>query len=435
MSMSAVYSVLYSLQQFLWNGPMLVLLLGTHLYFTFRLRFIQRKLPEGIRLSVSGGRSAFSALATSLAATIGTGNIIGISTAVAVGGPGAVFWCWITGVLGIATCYAECYLSVKYRVRQTDGTYMGGPMYVMDRVLHQKSAAVFFSVCVILVSFGMGSGVQSHTIAAAVAEQEILNPQITGLITAALAGLVILGGAKQIAKVCTWLVPGMSVLYLGGCAVLLWMNRSVLGETVSVIIQSAFSSRAVFGGMTGTAVMAGMRTGIARGLFTNEAGLGSIPMAAASADTDSPREQSLVSMTGPFWDTVVMCAVTGLAIVSSIVKNPELFAKAADDRLCFLAFSGLPFHGSELLSVCLILFAFATMIGWNYYGVCAVRYLAKGKLAGIRIYQLLFLCAVYAGAVLSLDFVWTVSDLFNAWMALPNILCLWLLRKVPADMD
>lgn len=466
--MSCILHVIESLQKCLWSLPMLVLLLGTHIYFTIRLHVIQRKIPQGIRLSISdreqsrgkekngkndqpeqkGNVSPFSALATSLAATIGTGNIIGISTAIAIGGPGAVFWCWITGVLGIATCYAECYLSVRYRVKQEDGTFRGGPMYVMEHVLHQKSAAVLFAVSVVMVSLGMGSSVQSHSIAAAVLEQKEIPSRLIGITAAVLTGIVIMGGAKQIAKICTWLVPFMSLFYLGGCFLLLWMNKSVLPDTLRAILQSAFSSRSVTGGVAGTAVMTGMRAGISRGLFTNEAGLGSIPMAAASARTGSPRQQGLVSMTGTFWDTVVMCAITGIAVVSSMIRHPEVFQEAAPDRLCFLAFSqldeiiekwgpglrvpgGLSVDGSFILSAALVLFAFATIIGWSYYGECAVRYL-WGK-NGLKQYHMLYILAVYLGAVLSLDFVWTLSDLFNSFMAVPNLLCLWMLREVVTE--
>ncbi|KAI4440633.1 sodium:alanine symporter family protein [Schaedlerella arabinosiphila] len=463
--MSCIAYAVQSLQRFLWSMPMLVILLGTHIYFTVRLHVIQRKIPQGIRLSVmgtdqsrkkgdapredrecrGGNVSPFSALATSLAATIGTGNIIGISTAVAIGGPGAVFWCWITGVLGIATCYAECYLSVRYRMIQEDGTYRGGPMYVMEHVLHQKSAAVLFAFSVILVSLGMGSSVQSHSIAAAVLEQKEMSSQVIGITAALLTGIVILGGAKQIAAICTWLVPFMSLFYLSGCFLLIWLNRDVLPEALWAILHSAFSSRSVVGGAAGTAVMTGIRAGISRGLFTNEAGLGSIPMAAASAHTGSPRQQGLVSMTGTFWDTVVMCAITGIAVVSSMVKSPELFCHASPDRLCFLAFSqldglfqngvsglripgGFSVDGSLVLSAALVLFAFATIIGWNFYGECAVRYLWGSK--GLRQYHILYISAVYLGAVLSLDLVWTMSDLFNSFMAIPNLLCLWMLREV-----
>lgn len=418
---------------YLWGMPMLVILLGTHLYFTFRLGFIQRKIPQGIRLSFSkketkeNGISPFAALATALAATIGTGNIIGISAAIAIGGPGAVFWCWITGVLGIATCYAECFLSAKYKVQRADGSYVGGPMYVMEHVLGQKSAAIVFAISTILASLGMGSSVQSHSIRAAVQVNYPVPESVIGVITAFFVAIVMLGGAKKITKVCTYLVPFMSLFYFAGCLFLMWLNREYLGKTLEVIVVSAFSSKSLVGGIAGTAVMIGMRTGISKGLFTNEAGLGSIPMTAAASRTQSPVKQGLISMTGPFWDTVVMCAITGIAIVSSMIREPGRFEGAAQDALCFLAFDKLPLNGSLMLSISLILFAYASVIGWSYYGENAVYYLSGGK--KLLCYRICYIAAVYFGAVMSMDFVWTLSDFFNALMALPNIMCLCMLRK------
>ena len=415
---------------------MLFLLLGTHLYFTYKLHFIQKKTPLGIRLSLAksgqDGRklSSFSALATSLAATIGTGNIIGISTAIAIGGPGAVFWCWITGVLGMATCYAECFLSVKYRVTKQENkesVYLGGPMYVMEQVLGQRSAAVVFAFAVIFVSFGMGSSVQSHSIASAVVNEFDIDVRFIGIVLAVLTALVILGGVGKISKICTWLVPFMSVFYLAGCLYLLWINREILWQTVDIIVKSAFGIRPVIGGTAGGILLMAMRTGISRGLFTNEAGLGSIPMSAASSDVEDVKSQALVSMTGPFWDTVVMCAVTGVTIVSCMLKVPEKFVSAKDDRLCFLAFSEIASWGEEMLTICLVLFAFATILGWYFYGECAVKYLFGAK--GIGMYQVCYILAVYLGVILSLDAVWAVSDIANSLMMIPNLLCLWILRK------
>lgn len=432
--MENLSQIIKSIYGCLWGMPMLVILLGTHLYFTLRLGFIQRKIPLGIRLTISkketseNGISPFSALATALAATIGTGNIIGISAAIAIGGPGAVFWCWMTGVLGIATCYAECFLSAKYRVIGPDGTCTGGPMYVMEKVLHQKSAAVVFAVSTILASLGMGSSVQSHSISAAVQIQYPVPSSVVGVIAAVLVGVVMLGGAKQISKVCTYLVPFMSLFYFGGCLLLIWINKAYLADAIVVIVKSAFQSKSVAGGIAGTAVMVGMRTGISKGLFTNEAGLGSIPMTAAASRTKSPVKQGIISMTGPFWDTVVMCAITGIAIVSSMLRQPEIYTGAADDQLCFIAFDKLPLNGSLMLSVSLVLFAYASIIGWSYYGERAVLYLWGEK--KLLVYRIAYIMAVYTGAVMSLDFVWTISDLFNSFMAIPNILCIWLLRKV-----
>lgn len=300
-------------------------------------------------------------------------------------------------------------------------------MYVMDHVLHQKSAAIIFALAVVLVSFGMGSSVQSHSIAAAVTEHWTIDPKGIGCLLSVLVGVVILGGADKITKVCTWLVPFMSCFFLGGCLFLIWGNRDVFFETLGLIVSSAFSVRSAAGGVAGTAVMTGIRIGVARGLFTSEAGLGSIPISAAAAQTDSAYRQSLVSMTGVFWDTVVMCAITGIAVVGCMIKEPVRYSQAADDRLCFLAFENLPFCGSEMLSISLVLFAFATIIGWNYYGERAVEYLGKGR--GIRLYRFLYIGSVLIGTVLPLDAVWEISDLFNSLMVLPNVICLWMLRQ------
>lgn len=435
--MSTIQYFVMTFREYLWSFPMLFLLFGTHLYFTVRTGFIQRRLPEGIALSVAGaGRgqeregnhvSPYSALATALAATIGTGNIVGISTAIIIGGPGAVFWCWLTGLFGVATCYAECFLSVKYRQKNPDGSTCGGPMYILERRLGKRGLAVAFALFAALASLGVGSSVQAYSIRMAVEQQIAVSPQVIGIVTGVLAGLVIVGGSGQIAKVCTWLVPVMSVLYLGGCLYLIGANRAVLPETISVIVTSAFSSQAVLGGVAGQTVMVGIRTGISRGLFTNEAGLGSIPMAAATAETTDPVRQGLISMTGPFWDTVVLCAVTGITFVSSMLSHPGSYIGVSPEEMCFVAFGELPFGGSMLLSVSLALFAFATIIGWNVYGTSAVRYLF-GE-AGIRGYQVLYMLFAYLGAVMSMELVWGISDLLNSFMAIPNLLCLWMLQK------
>ena len=425
--------LLDAFQNSIWNFLLMVLLLGTHFYFTIKLKFIQKRIPEGIIMSFSrenggqGGISPYASLATALAATIGTGNIIGISTAIAIGGPGAVFWCWITGIFGIATCYAECFLAVRYRVKKENGTYAGGAMYVLERVLHKRKAALFFAFFTVAASFGIGSSVQSHAISAAVTEKLPLSPHIIGIAIAMLAGSILIGGGKKIAKVCTFLVPVMSFLYLGGCLFLMLKNAAVVPKAVGVIIQAAFTSKSVMGGVAGTAVMTGIRVGISKGLFTNEAGMGSIAMSAADAQTESAVKQGIVSMTGVFWDTVVMCAITGITIVSSILKNPESFRNIESDKLCFKAFSFMP-AGEWILLVSLVLFAFATIIGWSYYGECAAGYLFGEQ--GIGIYQILFIVTIYLGTAVSLETVWGLADLFNSFMAVPNILSLLFLRKV-----
>lgn len=432
--MELLTDLLYGINDFLWGIPMLFLLLFTHMYFTISLGFIQKKTFLGIRLSFTksegenGTISPYATLATSLAATIGTGNIIGISTAIALGGPGAVFWCLITGVLGIATSYAESFLSVKYRICSQDGSYLGGPMYVLKNVLKRPFPARLFALFTILASFGVGSSVQSNAIACSVREYIPLSPHLIGIAVALLSGFVMLGGVKQIAKVCTFLVPFMSLFYLLGCFYLLYCNRAYLTDSVAYIISCAFSSRAVFGGFGGYAVSNALRIGISRGLFTNEAGMGSLSMTAAAAKTDSPVRQSLISMTGVFWDTIVVCSVTGLVIVSTMLKFPSLFESALPGRFCFLAFGQIPFLGSQMLSVSIVLFAFATIIGWCYYGDCGARFLFKEN--GLRNYQIFYLVFVYLGSVLSMDFVFEFSDLLNALMVLPNVFSMFLLRKV-----
>lgn len=431
--MDAFNELVQRLCDFLWNMPMLVLLLGTHLYFTFRTGFIQKKCFLGIRMSLRQGPensrsvSAYEALSTALAATIGTGNIIGISTAIALGGPGALFWCLLSGFLGMATCYAESFLSAKYRQRAKDGSTYGGPMYVMERVLHKKGLAVLFSFFAVFAALSVGSSVQAHSLTAAVTGQLPLSPHLVGIGAALLAGSILVGGAKKTAKVCTYLVPVMSLIYLSGCLYVICKNAVYLPKAVGVMFQAAVSSRAVMGGFAGTAVMTGIRVGMAKGLFTNEAGMGSVPMTAAAVEHTTPKQQGLISMTGIFWDTLVMCAITGIAVLSDMLRAPALYQNAAPDRFCFIAFAGLPWAGETLLSACLALFAFATIIGWSFYGECAARYLFGEK--GTKLFEIVYIVFVYLGSVLSLDLVWNLSDLANACMALPNLFCLWALRK------
>ena len=409
---------------------MLVLLAGTHLYFTIRLGFIQRKLPDGLRRSLSsagsGGLSPYEALSTALAATIGTGNIIGISSAIAIGGPGAVFWCWISGFFGMATCYAESVLSAACRKKRADGSFYGGPMYVMEQLLHNRLLAVLFSVFTVLAALCVGSGVQAHSLTAVISRRLPVSVHWIGIAAALLAGSILIGGAKKTAKVCTCLVPVMSVLYLGSCLFLLVKNAAWIPAALQAIFVSAFSKKAVIGGIAGTAVKMAVRTGMAKGLFTNEAGMGSMPMAAAEGL--SPRDQGLVSMTGVFWDTLVMCAVTALAILSDMVKNAAPYRAAAVDEYCFVAFSNLPVAGEDLLSLCLVLFAFATIIGWSFYGECAARYLWGER--GVTVFQVIYMVFVYLGSVCSLELVWNLSDLCNACMAVPNLWCLWKLKEL-----
>ncbi len=425
-------SVVENISSAIWGWPMIILLLGTHLFLTILLRFPQRKIFTGIRLSVtkdksgSGDVSQFGALATALAATIGTGNIVGVATAVALGGPGAVFWCWITGVFGIATKYSEGLLAIKYRVKTADGTMLGGPMYALERGLKMKWMAVLFSIFTAIAAFGIGNSVQANSIALLVTESYNIPVVYIGLALSALTALVILFGVKGIARVCGALVPFMAIFYVAGCVLILFVNGSYLGESFRLIFESAFSAKAAGGGFVGTTVMMAARFGIARGLFSNESGLGSAPIVAAAAKTSNPVRQALVSSTGTFWDTVIVCALTGLVLVSSIIAHPDI-DHTQGATLTRVAFSKIPF-GTAILTVGIITFAFSTILGWSYYGERAVEYLSGKRF--IFHYRILWIIVVFMGAVTNLSLVWNIADIMNALMAIPNLLALLLLSRV-----
>ena len=371
--MEAINSFFTAFSAFLWGWPMIVLLLGTHIFLTIRLRFPQRKIFKAIALSVkrdkqaTGDVSQFGALATALAATIGTGNIIGVATAIALGGPGAVFWCWLTGVFGISTKYAEGLLAVKYRVKTKRGQMIGGPMYALEKGLGWKWLAVLFAIFATLASFGIGSTVQANAISTLVENQYNVSPYITGLVVTALGAAVIVGGVKSIAKVCGMLVPFMAIFYVLGCIYILFVNHAYLLPALQVIFDSAFTTKAAGGGFAGSTLIMAARYGIARGLFSNESGLGSAPIVAAAAQTRNPVRQALVSSTATFWDTVVICALTGLVITSSIIAYPDIdYHNGA--ALTKVAFSKIPYIGAPLLTFGLSTFAFSTTLGWSYYG-------------------------------------------------------------------
>lgn len=422
-----------TMADWIWGAPMMLLLFGTHILLTVRLHFIQRHTFRAIRLSVKpdvgsrGEISQFGALATALAATIGTGNIVGVSTAVALGGPGAVFWCWLTGVFGIATKYGEALLAVKYRTSNDRGEIVGGPMYTIQRGLHCKWLAVLFAVFTVLATFGAGSTVQSHAISHAVGGTFGVPDGVTGAVLAVLTAIVIFGGVRSISRVCEKLVPFMSLFYIVGCVVILVMNGHYLLPALKLILQSAFTTRAATGGFVGSTLMVACRYGMARGLFSNESGLGTAPIAAATAQTRNPVRQALVSMTGTFWDTVVVCAMTGLVIVSTGLRLPQQFAGLSDDGMTQAAFDLLP-GGRYVLTVALAVFAFTTILGWSYYGERSMEYLFGRR--GIAVYRAVFLCMVFAGAVVNLDLVWNFSDLMNGLMAFPNLISVLLLSGV-----
>lgn len=434
--METISSFLADLSGWLWDWPMIVMLLGTHLFLTFRLGVPQRKIFTAIKLSLSkdkgasGDISQFGALATSLAATIGTGNIIGVATAVSLGGPGAVFWCWITGVLGIATKYGEGLLAIKYRVKTSSGEMLGGPMYALERGLGMKWLAVLFCVFTAIAAFGIGNTVQANSISLLMNESFGISPYLTGGVMCVLVALVVFFGVRGIAVVCMGLVPFMAIFYVAGCLFILCLNHNYLWESFRLIIDSAFSARSAGGGFAGATVMMAARYGIARGLFSNESGLGSAPIVAAAAQTRNPVRQALVSSTGTFWDTVVVCGLTGLVLVSSILAFPDIDSSQGG-ALTKAAFSKIPVVGTIVLSVGILTFAFSTILGWSYYAERAIEYLGGKRL--IKYYRVIWIGAIYAGSVLNLDVVWNLADSMNALMAIPNLLSLLLLSGVIAS--
>lgn len=431
--MDAINDFFLAFSSFLWGWPMIILLLGTHIFLTVRLRFPQRKILKAIKLSLkkdknaTGDVSQFGALATALAATIGTGNIIGVATAIALGGPGAVLWCWLTGVFGISTKYAEGLLAVKYRVKTRQGRMLGGPMYALEKGLGWKWLAILFAIFAALASFGIGSTVQANAISSLVENQYGISPYITGAIVTILGAAVILGGVKTISNVCGMLVPFMALFYVIGCIYILFVNHAYLLPALKVILESAFTTKAAGGGFAGSTLMMAARYGIARGLFSNESGLGSAPIVAAAAQTRNPVRQALVSSTGTFWDTVIICALTGLVITSSIIAYPDIdYHNGA--ALTKAAFSKIPYIGAPLLTFGLATFAFSTTLGWSYYGERCVEYL-KGK-KWMLCYRMLYIASIFAGSVISLGLVWNIADCMNALMAIPNLVSLLCLSGI-----
>lgn len=420
-----------------WGWGMILLLLGTHLFMTVRTGFIQRKtIIKGIKLSVSkepdadGEVSQFGALATALASTIGTGNIIGVGTAVALGGPGAVLWCWLTGVFGIATKYSESLIAVKYRVKTEDGRMQGGAMYALERGLHMRWLGLIFAVFAGFASFGIGCATQVNAIATVCNENLHINKAVVGIIIGVLTAVVIFGGIKSIARVCEGLVPFMALFYVLGCIVILGINYDYIIPAITTICRLAFQPGAAAGGLVGSGIMLAMRYGVARGLFSNESGMGSAPIAAAAAQTRNPVRQALVSSTGTFWDTVVVCLMTGLVLVSTIMKNPAINANEITDGgvLTSLAFDQIPIIGPLILVVGIISFAFSTILGWAYYGERCVEYFAGKK--GLIPYRVLYIAVAVIAPVVALDVVWDIADILNALMAIPNLIAVLLLSPV-----
>lgn len=444
---------LTSFNSFLWGAPMIILLFGTHIFMTFKTGFIQKKIFKAIKLSVQkdpdakGDISQFAALTTALASTIGTGNIIGVGTAIALGGPGAVFWCWLTGVFGIATKYSESLIAVKYRVQKKDGTMLGGAMYALERGLGKKWLGKLFALFTAFAAFGIGCGVQVNAISS------IINTNVksalvensekcasflekyphalsiaVGVIVTILIAIVIFGGVQAIAKVCEMLVPVMALFYVIGCVIILGFNIDYLDDAVILILKSAFTPTSAAGGLVGSGIMMAARYGIARGLFSNESGMGSAPIVAAAAQTKNPVRQALVSSTGTFWDTVVVCLMTGLVLVSSILKNDDIsITDLSGGELTSVAFSQIPF-GSVILVIGIISFAFSTILGWSYYSERCIDYLFGDK--GRIPYRLIFLFILLIAPVINLDIVWEMADILNALMSVPNLIAVLMLSNV-----
>ncbi len=443
---------LQAIDAFVWGPPMIVLLLGTHLFLTARTGFIQRKLPQAIRLSFRkdpegrGDISNFGALATALAATIGTGSIVGVATAVLAGGPGAVFWMWVTGIFGMATKYVEVFASIRYRVRDHNGNMLGGAMYVWERAFKRadgtvpwwaKLGAGAFAAFAVVATIGTGSAVQASAMTGIITSSLPVPAWAVGLVIVVLVAAVIFGGVRSIASVCEKLVPVMAVAYAGGCLIILALNWAVLGDALALIFSCAFTAKAAFGGAVGSGIVMALQFGCARGLFSNESGLGSAPIVAAAARTRNPAEQALVAMTGTFWSTVVICALTGVVLVSTMLTYPEIQEEILASpsvytgaALASAAFAKIPYVGTPVLVIGMVAFSYSTILGWSYYGNRCVTYLLGRR--AILPYQVAYVAVAFLGAVGVGDVVWTVSDIGNALMALPNIVAILLLSGLIA---
>lgn len=427
-------SVLQSIDNFVWGAPLLMLLVGTGIYLTVRLRLIQIfSLPRAFSYMFrtepgqrAGDVSAFAALCTALSATIGTGNIVGVATAIKAGGPGALFWMWMAAFFGMATKYAECLLAVKYRVKDANGQMAGGPMYYIEKGLGLKWLASLFAVFGIGVAFfGIGTFPQVNAITESLQNTFGFPIWITATVLTCLVAAVTLGGIKRISAIAQLTVPFMALFYVAGSVLLLMVNYHKVPDAVMLILTSAFNPDAAVGGALGLTIQQVMKSGIARGVFSNESGLGSAPIAAAAARTNEPVRQGLVSMTGTFIDTLVICTMTGLALVVTGVWNTPL-SGAAMTNAAFA--TGLNELGQWVVTIGLMFFAFTTILGWNYYGERCVTYLFGTK--GIRPYRWIFILLVASGAFLKLDTIWILADIVNGLMAIPNLIALVGLRHV-----
>ena len=429
--MQAIESLVSTLSGWVWGPPMLILLVGTGLYLTILLRGMQfRVLPHAFRLIFhkdhghAGDISHFAALMTALAATVGIGNIVGVATAITLGGPGAVFWMWMTGLVGMATKYSEAVLAVKYREHGEHGM-RGGPMYYLAKGCNLPTLGWLFALFTALAAFGIGNMTQANSVSGIFQSVFNIEPWVTGVVLTLMTGLVILGGIKSIGRFTSFLVPFMIVGYVAAALIVLALNASEIPHALYLIFYHAFNPIAAGGGFAGAAVAAAIRYGVARGVFSNESGLGSAPIAAAAARTSDPVKQALVSMTQTFIDTLVVCSMTALVILTATPWTEGVGAA----QLTSLSFAETLGYGGELLvAVATALFAYSTLLGWSYYGEKAVEYLAGGR--AIRAYRVVFVSAVIVGAMMQLEFVWNFSDLMNGLMAIPNLIALLMLSKI-----
>jgi len=435
--MQDLYSFLKAVDNLVWGPPLLILLVGTGAYFTFRLNILQfRHLPTALKLvfgknkddSKQGDISSFAALCTALSATIGTGNIVGVATAIKMGGPGALFWMWFAALFGMATKYAECLLAVKYRKVDDKGQMVGGPMYYLQYGVGSKVLAVLFAIFALGVAcFGIGTFPQVNAILDASYLSFGVSREISAVVLTSLVAIVTLGGIQSIAKVAGKVVPTMALFYIVACVSVLVMNIDQLGAAIQLVISSAFTNTAASGGFLGASIMLAIQSGIARGVFSNESGLGSAPMAAAAAKTDSCVKQGLISMTGTFFDTIIICTMTGLTLILTGAWQGDL----AGAEMTTYAFSvGLDSEsiGPMMVSVGLMFFAFTTILGWNYYGERCVVFLMGTK--AVLPYKIIFVALVASGAFLKLDMIWIIADIVNGLMAIPNLIGLIALRGV-----
>lgn len=437
---------LITANRFLWGGPLLFLLLGLHLYYTWRLKFVQRKIGTAIRLSLEepdsnpqnsaskkSGFCRFGSLTTTLAATLGTGNIVGVSTAVFLGGPGAVFWCWLTGALGMATTYAETWLCCKHRFKDSEGHLCSGPMYILHYILNKKWLALIYSAALCFSAFFIGCTTQSNALSYTCKQTFGTPLVISSLLAALFTGFVIIRGRSLIERISIALVPAMALFFVGSCLLYLILHASYIFPAIREILYAAFHASRIadpslnpvpavssaVSGVTGFAIGKAVRYGIARGLFTNEAGLGTSGLIAGSSTEENPHHQALVSMSASFWDTVVLCAITGIVLVSFQLEYPGEWQQWSSGALLSGAFSKLPFFGTQILAASIVCFAFATLVGWSYIGIRGYIFLFHGKY--LPLYRIIYLVMIFTGGILPLNLVWEITDLVNLFLLIPSV--------------